>query len=40
MGVISRANISVLEDDSLSLSKDITLVAPHLEEALFEELLW
>jgi len=33
MGEISRGEVSVLEDDSLSWSKELTLVEPHLEEA-------
>ena len=32
---ISRGDVSVLEDDSFSWSKELTLVAPHLEEAPF-----
>ena len=35
MGEISRGDVSVLEDDSLSWSKELTLVEPHLEEASF-----
>jgi len=38
MGETSRGDVSVLEDDSLSWLKEFTLVAPHLEEAPFEEL--
>jgi len=37
MGEISRGDVSVLEDDSLSCSKELTLVEPHLEEAPFVE---
>ena len=37
MGDISIGDVSVLEDDSLSWSKELTLVKPHLEEAPFEE---
>jgi len=37
MGEISRGNVSVLEDDSLSWSEELTLVEPHLEEAPFVE---
>jgi len=35
MGEISRGDVSVLEDDSLCWSKELTLVAPHLKEAPF-----
>jgi len=37
MGEISRGNVSVQEDDSLCLSKEFTLVEPHLKEAPFAE---
>ena len=37
MGEISRSDVSVLEDDSLNQSKELTLVEPHLEEAPFVE---
>ena len=37
MGEISKVEASVLEDDSLSWSKELTLVMPHLEEAPFTE---
>jgi len=33
MGEISRGDIGVLQDDSRSWSKELTLVAPYLEEA-------
>ena len=38
MGEISRGYISVLENDSLSWSKEVTFVAPHLKEAPCAEL--
>ena len=34
---MSRGDVSVLEDYSLSWSKELTLVEPHLEEAPFVE---
>ena len=37
MGEISRGDVSFLEDDSLIWSKELTLVAPHLEEVRFAE---
>ena len=37
MGEISRGYVSILEDDSLSGSKELTMVEPHLEEAAFTE---
>jgi len=37
MGEISKGDVSVLEDDSLLRSKELTLVTPHLEEAPFVE---
>jgi len=37
MGEISRGDVSILEDDLLSWSKELTLVEPHLEEAPFME---
>ena len=37
MGQTSRGDVSVLEDTSLLRLKELTLVAPHLEEALFVE---
>ena len=40
MGDISSGDVSVLEDDSLSWSKELTLVAPHHEEAPFCGVLW
>jgi len=35
MGEISRGDVGVLEDDSLSWSKELTMVEPHLEDAPF-----
>jgi len=37
MGEISRGNASDIEDDSLSWSKELTLVKPHLEDTPFVE---
>jgi len=37
MGTISRGDVSVLEDDSLSWSKELTLFEPHHEEGPFVE---
>ena len=37
MGEIYTGDVSVLEDDSLSWSNELTLGGPHLEEAPFEE---
>jgi len=37
MGEISRGDVNVLEDDSLSWLKKRTLVVPHLGEAPFAE---
>jgi len=37
MGEICRGDVSVLEDDSLSWSKELILVEPHLQEAPFAE---
>ena len=37
MGEISRGDVSVVEDGSLTWSKALTLVEPHLEEAPFVE---
>jgi len=31
MGEISRGDVTVLQDDSLSWSKELTLVVPHLD---------
>ena len=40
MGEISRVDVSIVEDDSLSWSKELTLIAPHLGEAPFCGVLW
>jgi len=37
MGEISKSDVSILEDDSLRLSKGLTLIKPHLEEPPFVE---